>query len=51
MIKEEELSRPLKDQQIVEALKAQGVTIARRTVAKYREELRIPPTSVRKRSG
>ncbi len=51
MIKEEDLSRPLRDQQIVEALKAQGVTIARRTVAKYREELRIPPTSVRKRSG
>jgi len=51
MIKEEEPSKPLKDQQIVEVLKAQGVTIARRTVAKYREELRIPPTSVRKRSG
>lgn len=51
MIKEEEPSKPLKDQQIVDVLKAQGVTIARRTVAKYREELRIPPTSVRKRIG
>ena len=49
MIKEEDLAAPLKDQQIVDALKARGIDIARRTVAKYREELRIPPTSVRKR--
>jgi RNA polymerase sigma-54 factor len=51
MIKEEDPSAPLKDQQIVDSLKAHGVDIARRTVAKYREELRIPPTSVRKRIG
>jgi RNA polymerase sigma-54 factor len=51
MIKEETPATPLKDQQIVNALKAQGIDIARRTVAKYREELRIPPTSVRKRIG
>ena len=51
MIKEEDPATPLKDQQIVDALKARGIEIARRTVAKYREELRIPPTSVRKRSG
>jgi RNA polymerase sigma-54 factor len=51
MIREEDLAAPLKDQQIVDALKARGVDIARRTVAKYREELRIPPTSVRKRTG
>jgi RNA polymerase sigma-54 factor len=51
MIKEEDPSTPLKDQQIVDALKARGIDIARRTVAKYREELRIPPTSVRKRAG
>lgn len=50
MIREEDPASPLKDQQIVDALKAQGINIARRTVAKYREELRIPPTSVRKRS-
>ncbi|HAR46055.1 MAG TPA: RNA polymerase sigma-54 factor, partial [Nitrospiraceae bacterium] len=49
MIKEEDPSSPLKDQQIVDALKERSITIARRTVAKYREELRIPPTSVRKR--
>ncbi len=51
MIKEEDPATPLKDQQIVDVLKAQGIDIARRTVAKYREELRIPPTSVRKRMG
>lgn len=51
MIKEENPAAPLKDQQIVELLRARGVVIARRTVAKYREELRIPPTSVRKRMG
>jgi RNA polymerase sigma-54 factor len=50
MINEEDLAAPLKDQQIVDALKARGIDIARRTVAKYREELRIPPTSVRKRA-
>lgn len=51
MIKEEDPATPLKDQQIVDVLKASGIDIARRTVAKYREELRIPPTSVRKRLG
>jgi RNA polymerase sigma-54 factor len=51
MIKEEDPAAPLRDQQIVDALKAKGVDIARRTVAKYREELRIPPTSVRRRAG
>jgi len=51
MVREEDSAAPLKDQQIVDALKAQGIDIARRTVAKYREELRIPPTSVRKRMG
>jgi RNA polymerase sigma-54 factor len=51
MVREESPAAPLKDQQIVDALKARGLDIARRTVAKYREELRIPPTSVRKRMG
>ena len=51
LIKEEDLTAPLKDQQIVDVLKGRGIEIARRTVAKYREELRIPPTSVRKRTG
>ncbi len=51
MIREEDAAAPLKDQQIVDILKGRGIDIARRTVAKYREELRIPPTSVRKRMG
>jgi RNA polymerase sigma-54 factor len=51
MIREEDPGSPLKDQQIVDALKSRGIDIARRTVAKYREELRIPPTSVRRRIG
>jgi RNA polymerase sigma-54 factor len=51
LIKEEDIAAPLKDQQIVDVLKERGIEIARRTVAKYREELRIPPTSVRKRTG
>ncbi len=51
MIREEDAAAPLKDQQIVESLKERGIAIARRTVAKYREELRIPPTSVRRRIG
>lgn len=51
MIREEDPARPLKDQQIVDALKQRGIEIARRTVAKYREEFGIPPTSVRRRMG
>ncbi|OZB47808.1 MAG: hypothetical protein B7X42_06605, partial [Thiomonas sp. 14-66-4] len=31
-----------------ERLSAQGITVARRTVAKYRDALRIPPTAQRK---
>lgn len=40
---------PLSDQQIVEALKKAGINIARRTVAKYRESLKILPSSRRKK--
>jgi len=40
--------KPLSDQAIVVKLLAQGVTIARRTVAKYREELDILPSHLRK---
>ena len=40
---------PLSDQQLKERLQARGITIARRTVAKYREELRIPPSQARSR--
>lgn len=39
--------RPLSDQALADALKAEGVNVARRTVAKYREGLGIPPSSER----
>lgn len=51
-IVESELPRkPLSDQKIVEILKAEGITIARRTVAKYRDELGILPTNLRRQYG
>ena len=40
--------KPLSDNQISEMLKEQGIDCARRTVAKYREGLRIAPASLRK---
>ncbi len=50
LIREESPKSPLSDQQIVEVLKKQNIDIARRTVAKYREMLRIPSSSKRKRT-
>jgi RNA polymerase sigma-54 factor len=44
----ENLARPLSDNQISEMLKEQGIECARRTVAKYREGLKIAPASLRK---
>jgi RNA polymerase sigma-54 factor len=44
----ENLKKPLSDNQISEMLKEQGIECARRTVAKYREALRIAPASLRK---
>jgi RNA polymerase sigma-54 factor len=41
--------RPLSDSAIVKLLESEGLRIARRTVAKYREELRIPSSTDRKR--
>ena len=40
---------PLSDQKIVEILQKEGVNVARRTIAKYREMLGIPATSERKK--
>jgi len=45
----EDSASPYSDQKIVELLRAQGIEIARRTVAKYREVLSILPSSKRKR--
>ena len=44
----EDAKKPLSDNQISEMLKEQGIECARRTVAKYREALRIAPTHLRK---
>ena len=45
----EDAHSPLTDQQLVRLLGGKGIKIARRTVAKYRQELRIQPASRRKR--
>jgi RNA polymerase sigma-54 factor len=50
MIEREAPERVLSDDQIVAALRARGVSIARRTVAKYRESLAIPSSVERRRS-
>jgi len=42
-------TRPLTDEEIARALTQQGMKIARRTVTKYREEMSIPPSTVRQR--
>lgn len=44
----EDQSRPLSDSQLSEMLREQGIECARRTVAKYREALRIAPANLRK---
>jgi RNA polymerase sigma-54 factor len=48
LIEAEDTSRPMSDSRIAEILEADGLPLARRTVAKYREELRIPPSNLRK---
>ncbi len=49
LINEEDPKKPLSDQKVSDMLKAKGVNVARRTVAKYRDILGILPTSMRKR--
>jgi RNA polymerase sigma-54 factor len=51
MVAAEDSSTPLSDQEIAQALHGQGLTIARRTVAKYREELGILPSHQRRLSS
>lgn len=48
MIGAENVKRPLSDQKIADMLKDRGIQIARRTVAKYREQLKILPAKLRK---
>ena len=49
IISEEDQSKPYSDSKIVDILKTQGINIARRTVAKYREMIGILPSSKRKK--
>ncbi len=49
LIAEEDVKKPLSDQALVEQLASQGLVVARRTVAKYREQLGLPAASARRR--
>ena len=48
MVAEENVKKPLSDNQFSEILAKQGIVVARRTIAKYRESLNIPPANLRK---
>jgi RNA polymerase sigma-54 factor len=48
LIDEEDPARPLTDEQITRILQSQGIQVTRRTVAKYREDMRIPSTHQRR---
>jgi RNA polymerase sigma-54 factor len=48
LVKDEDPRSPLSDKEIVELLSKKGIPIARRTVAKYRSELNILPSNMRK---
>ena len=48
MIDDEDPRRPLTDDQITARLQAEGIQVTRRTVAKYREDLKIPSTHQRR---
>lgn len=49
LVSQEDAKNPLSDQKLVELLKKDGIKIARRTVAKYRDVLKILPSSKRKK--
>lgn len=48
IVKAEDSKKPLSDQQIVKLMQDEGFKLARRTVAKYRKELKILPSNLRK---
>ena len=48
LVRNENPRKPLSDQALADALRGQGYPVARRTVAKYREQLSIPPSHLRK---
>lgn len=49
LIQQEDKIKPLSDQAIVDALQQEGIMVSRRTVAKYRDQLNILPSSKRRR--
>ena len=49
MIDDEDTQKPLTDEQITEKLQAAGIDVTRRTVAKYREDMKIPSTHQRRK--
>ena len=49
LVAAENSRKPLSDNKIAQLLEEQGVQVARRTIAKYRESLMIPPSNERKR--
>ncbi len=51
LVKEEDAENPLSDGRIAEILSAEGIPVARRTVAKYREGMGIAPSNERRRAG
>jgi RNA polymerase sigma-54 factor len=51
LVKDEEADSPLSDGRIAELLSAEGIPVARRTVAKYREAMGIAASNERRRSG
>ena len=51
LIHSETPGKPISDQAIADRLQAEGIEIARRTVAKYREQLGLPPSSQRRRGA
>jgi len=48
LVAAENVKKPLSDGQLAEVLGQQGIVVARRTVAKYRETLQIPPANMRR---
>ena len=49
LVAEEDVRKPLSDAKLCALLKERDMTVARRTIAKYREQLAIPPSNERKR--
>ena len=49
LIAAENVKKPLSDSKITDLLDEKGINVARRTIAKYRESLSIPPSNARKR--